>query len=260
MIKFLDFSMAIRSTGEQLKTCSRAVHTEKWQGFDIKNLPEAQMREIINLAFQVPLVSEDLAYYREQIKPNLPWADDHFNERVCEEPRNPGETWQQWPWANKADHSRVFGGKFSHTYMERYWPRKTGKGEIMRGHRFEYGDLNDVVDLLLHEPNSRQAYLPIFFPEDTGAKHGNRVPCTLGYFWIQREGALHVHYPIRSCDFYRHFRDDLYLTTRLTLWLLDKLREKDPWWNGVRPGNFSMWIGSLHVFINDYRALFGEPA
>ena len=74
-----------------------------------------------------------------------------------------------------------------------------------------------------------------------------------------RNGFLHVHYPIRSCDFYRHFRDDIYLTVRLTLWLLDQLRLIDmPTWGDVRPGFYGMWIGNLHVFINDYHKLFNR--
>lgn len=261
-----DFRTTIDEISKKLEHLSHDVQPDKWQGFDVSDKPEALMKELLNVDFQVALSgNEDLQYYRDQIEPNLPWADDHFEERVAGEPVNPGETWLTWPWANKADESRQFGmngDKFSHTYMERYWPKNSpdnavDKSPLMFGHRFEYGDLKDVVDLLSREPNTRQAYLPIFFPEDTGALHGNRVPCTLGYFFIQRNGYLHIHYPIRSCDFFRHFRDDLYLTTRLLLWVLDELRKKDESWNNVQPGFYSMWIGSLHMFINDYNLLFG---
>lgn len=252
----MNFTDAIETVKVLLQKKSKQVHTEKWQGFNISNKPEAAMHELTDLFFRVDMPGEDLNVYREQIKPNLKWADDHFEERVCGEPRNPGETWKTWPWSLKADHSRVYDGKFSHTYMSRYWP-KSYEGNIMRGHIFDYGDLNDVVDLLSREPHTRQAYLPIFFPEDTGALHGNRVPCTLGYHWIVRDGQLNTFYPIRSCDFYRHFRDDLYLTSRLTLWILGKLRAKDSQWESIKPGTFSMWIGSLHMFVNDYQKLFG---
>lgn len=261
-----NFSTAVLMISKNIEELSQDVQPNKWQGFDVSDKPEALMKELLNVTFKVPLSSEDLQYYRDEILPNLPWADDHFVERVNGEPVNPGETWLQWPWSNKADESRKFGmcgDKFSHTYMERYWPKHCPDNikdltSPMLGHRFEYGDLKDVVDLLSREPNTRQAYLPIFFPEDTGALHGNRVPCSLGYFFIQRGGYLHIHYPIRSCDFFRHFRDDLYLTTRLLLWVLDELRKRDEFWNDVKPGFFSMWIGSLHMFINDYNILFGE--
>ena len=270
------FRDAIEAASLALKHLSYPVHTERWQGFDIKNRPEAEMREVLNFSFTTPMTSEKLDFYRDHIGPNLPWADDHFEERVSGW-FNPGETWRSWPWALKADESRKHGkGEFSHTYGTRYWPRfrPYGGGRVlhtldmgearnesldeMRGHYFRYGDLADVVELLAREPHTRQAYLPIWFPEDTGAVEGQRVPCTLGYHWIMRNGYLHVYYPIRSCDFYRHFRDDLYLTVRLTLWLLDQLRQRDKSWQSVKPGMFSMWIGSFHLFINDYRKLFGD--
>lgn len=265
-----NFGIVVQDVSRQMRQYGQPVHTEKWQGFDIKDRPEAEMRELLNVMFQVHMPGEDLQTYRDQIEPNLPWADDHFEERVCGEPLNPGVQWANWPWANKADESRQFGpnkDKFSHTYMERYWPVKAGDGEMNFtnfGTRFSYGDLDDVVDQLWYEPHTRQAYLPIFFPEDTGALHGNRVPCTLGYHFIQRNGYLHIYYPIRSCDFYRHFRDDLYLTSRLLLWVLNRLRSMGPsphsqWdWNKVQPGLFTMWVGSLHCFINDYRLLYKE--
>jgi hypothetical protein len=272
---FPDFCAAIQAASDALQFRARPVHTETWQGFDISKRPEAEMREILGFDLRVAMPSESLEYYRAQILPNLPWADDHFAERVAGY-ANPGETWLSWPWALKADSSRKHQGEFSHTYMTRYWPRfvppeggrvinTIGLGEVanstlfeMRGHKFRYGDLADLVNLLAREPHTRQAWLPIFFPEDTGAVDGQRVPCTLGYYFIQRNGFLHLYYPIRSCDFYRHFRDDLYLTVRLTLWVLERLRERDVFWQGVRPGFFDMWVGSFHLFVNDWTKLFAE--
>jgi len=113
--------------------------------------------------------------------------------------------------------------------------------------RFKYGDLDDVVNLLKKEPFTRQAYLPIWYPEDTGAVHGERVPCTLGYHFIRRGDHLHILYFIRSCDYLRHFRDDIYLAIRKLYWILDKLKT-EPNWKNVKPGIFDMKITSLHIF------------
>jgi hypothetical protein len=230
-------------------------------------------REILNLSFEVPLTWNDtLEKWREDIRPNLPWADDHFLERVSHEPLNPGEQWKNWPWSLSADRFRIEeGGKFSHTYMERYWPKYANGAsppEENTGIRYDYGDLNDVVSHLLGDPLSRQAYLPVWFPEDTGVVHGERVPCSLGYHWIQRNGYLHSTYYIRSCDFYRHFRDDLYLTARLHLWILEQLREREKiprpgvvkpdelFWKNIRLGMFTFHCVSMHMFINDWNTLF----
>lgn len=262
-LEFLTISLS-----EAMRDHSRRVHTEKWQGYDISKRPEAEMHELLNVYIESEMIGELLDSYRKAVEPNLPWADDHFAERVGGEPVNPGKTWQTWPWALKADQARRFQERFSHTYMERYWPKYAGENAALNsvqvgkpqnwGHWFAYGDLDDVVNLLEREPLTRQAYLPIFFPEDTGARHGDRVPCTLGYHWIVRDRKLHTFYPIRSCDFYRHFRDDVYLTARLTLWILERLRVRGhDFWDTVSPGSFNMWIGSLHMFRNDYTKFFG---
>jgi thymidylate synthase len=111
----------------------------------------------------------------------------------------------------------------------------------------------------LNDPETRQAYLPVWFPEDTGVVHKERVPCTLGYHFIQRMGYLHCTYYIRSCDFVRHFRDDLYLSLRLQLWMLNQLqsiRKTENFdWQLVKPGMFVFHCVSMHCFENDYPAI-----
>jgi thymidylate synthase len=110
-----------------------------------------------------------------------------------------------------------------------------------------------LVDQLANEPYTRQAYLPIFFPEDTGAVHGGRIPCTLGYHFMMRGDQLHMWYHIRSCDLHRHFRDDLYLAVRLQLWVLDALENYSRYWTAVSPGNLYFAAYSLHLHRGDER-------
>lgn len=264
MRTFSNFERAAVQLENEFRYRAHKVHSEKWQGVEISNKPDMAMYEIMHETFSVPLRGfEDLEHWREDIKPNLPFADMHFEERVSGEPSNPGEAWKIWPWGNAADKHRTEGGKFTHTYQERFWPKYAGENGIGEnrknwGIRYPYGDLNDVVELLRREPLTRQAYLPIWFPEDTGASHGGRLPCSLGYHFLMRHEYLHVEYSIRSCDFIRHFRDDCYLTVRLLLWILDRLRIVDPRWTTVRPGLFKMNIGSLHMFINDWDKIFKD--
>jgi thymidylate synthase len=124
----------------------------------------------------------------------------------------------------------------------------------MYGIRFRYGDLGDLVDLLVRSPLTRQAYLPVWFPEDTGSHHGQRVPCTLGYHFMQRGGRLSCRYNIRSCDAYRHLSNDVYFAAALTNWICDEVygRTMD---NEApvrfRPGALTMHISSLHAFVSD---------
>lgn len=280
--EFPNFETAITQCSHQLQYRSSQVHTEMWQGVSISQRPEMRMHELTHVSFAVPLLTEDLDVYREDIRPNLPWADNHFLERVNGQPLNPGVEWANWPYGKSADKFRDKNGQFNHNYMERYWPKWAGKAEggmlnIQRddrgiprspfqdhqansGIRYEYGDLMDVVELLVSDPLTRQAYLPVWFPEDTGGG-AKRAPCTIGYHFMMRNGQLDVNYHIRSCDFVRHFRDDLYLTVRLTLWIIEQCRKRQGpiagGWADVKPGKFFIQIGSFHIFANDYHMLFG---
>src|SRR5262245_45278578 len=102
------------------------VHGTSWQGRDISARPEMVTTELLNAHIEIPLLGvTDLEYFRNIIKPNLPWADDHFEERVCGQPINPGIQWANWPWGKSAATHRT-GEIFNHNYMERYWPKNAG--------------------------------------------------------------------------------------------------------------------------------------
>jgi len=294
--QFSTFSDAIQQLSHRLRYRSNLVHSARWQGSDIANRPEMATHELTHTAFCVDLGSWawgenvqnglHLTALASDILPNMPWAEDHFQERVCGEPVNPGVEWKNWPYNKSAATFLDDRGMFNHNYMERYWPKEAGyiqsptatAGEYKRatidklnettarvvdlpptnrGIMYEYGDLSDVVKLLAGDPYTRQAYLPVWFPEDTGGG-SKRAPCTIGYHFLMRDGKLDINYHIRSCDFVRHFRDDLYLTVRLLLWVLERCREINPEWKDVKPGLFVMQIGSLHIFRNDYQMLFGD--
>lgn len=264
---FPSFRTVHASLVRALREQGQVVAAPRWQGVDVSAHEGMRTVELLDRSFCVDLGArpfpEDLGALRADVRPNLPWADDHFAERVGGEPLNPGEEWKRWPWGNKADAFRADGGQFTHTYQERYWPRWAGltaDGRLddatrrrpqLRGVRYPYGDLGGLVVQLARDPLTRQAYLPIWFPEDTGVAHGGRVPCSLGYHLLLRDDALRITYYIRSCDLVRHFRDDCYLTVRLLLWTLDRLRELTPAWRDVRPGRFTMHIASLHAFVAD---------
>lgn len=249
---------AIAAASAVMKYNSVFLRPTRWQSVDVSKQAGSSTYEVLNYSLRAQVQNESLDSLAAGVEPNLPWADDHFEERVGGIPLNPGVQWAKWPWGNSANSFREGDGKFSHSYMERFWPKQAGPNdEPMRGIRHDYGDLNSVVEHLVADPHSRQAYLPIWFPEDTG-KLNVRVPCTLGYHFIQRHGYLHCTYYIRSCDFMRHFRDDIYLAVRLQLWILDQLRLHDgPQWDQVKPGLFTMHMVSLHLFENDYTKLFG---
>ena len=263
----MSFNDIARDITERMKRAD-LVEGTRWQSV---KAPQP-MLELLNYSLTYDLPTEDLDFYRDQIRPNLPWADRHFlEERVSGDPINPGQTWRIWPYSASANTHRREGEtdpQFDHSYAERYWPKSAGitpdgvlhtdHSPVHQGIRFNYGDLDDLVTVLANEPTTRQAYLPVWFPEDLGAAvQEKRVPCSLGYHFICRGGRLHCVYYLRSCDFIRHFRDDVYLTIRLQLWVLEQCRLARPEmdWDNILPGTLTMHITSLHCFSSDRIAL-----
>lgn len=265
----------VNSTLKARMRIAAPVEQVRWQGRDVSKDPAARSYELQNVEVSVPLQGiEELQHWRDDIQPNLPWCDDHFLERVGGEPLNPGKEWANWPWGKSAAKFRDANEIFNHTYMERLWPKwarltdggilpignaprryPAGREQEYRGIAHPYGDLADLVDLLVREPSTRQAYIPLFFPEDTGWADGGRKVCTLGYHVLVRDGKASIWYPLRSCDFIRHFRDDCYLAVRLLLWIIDRCRAQSPEWQKIVPGEYTMHMTSLHVFENDKREL-----
>lgn len=260
---------------------SRMVHTQRWQAQDISENKQARMVEFLHYQFRMSLVGQtDIEEWQKAIpSANYPWAEDHFKERVCGVPLNPGTEWKNWPWSSKADESRLPNGQFNHNYMERFWPKyasdsiathtkaefdhtweeNTNDFPLNFGLRGHLGDYEDMVHQLATEPDTRQAYLPIWFPEDTGSINPGRKPCTLGYHFIMRNNRLDITYNIRSCDFYRHFDDDVYMAVRLAIHTLQSCKLINPdAWKDVMLGELVMNITSLHMFLGDYQLMFGQ--
>lgn len=236
------------------------VEVGEWQSQDVRDKPEMISRELRHVTFKLK-VWDTIELLQKDVSPNLPWAEDHFLERVSGEPLNPPPSEAWWPYAVQSNSAHKEGELFSHTYPERMWPKDAGwpKGpfqywtkDLNRGVRYALGDLSDVVAQLTKNPLTRQAYLPIWFPEDTGARSNQRVPCTLGYHFLIRNGRCEIVYYIRSCDLLRHFTDDVYMACRLLQWVVRKLQG-----NGidVKVDSLIMYISSLHVFRGDYTVI-----
>lgn len=259
----MKISEMIKTAKLILATEGEMVEVGSWQGLDVTEAPQGETFEAMDVMLKafIPETPEALRY---EARPNLPWAEDHFQERVYGLPSNPGQEYKNWPFFVRQktnDQFRDEGGQHSHTYMERIWAPQDKKGI-----RYEYGNLGDVVDLLIREPHTRQAFLPIWFPEDTGSVHGERVPCTLGYHFMIRNNKLNIFYPIRACDLYRHFQDDVYMAARMAQWMVETLKSSDrERFEGLIPGKLNMHIYSFHIFgvevkklKREVERLFGE--
>jgi hypothetical protein len=255
---------------------TKPIQVGEWQAMDVSKsrLHETHELEDVSLVWErIPRTPVGLHSIMPGI--DVDWAWEHFRERVSGIPHNPAPSHVRWPYAvrGNADHTDE-STRFDHTYPERFWPQHAGhRHDIVTlmgddnaiaemeefcggtpGIRFHYGDLRDVVNLLVKSPLTRQAVLPVWFPEDTGAVEGQRVPCTIAYHFMQRGGRLTCRYYIRSCDIYRHLSNDVFFAAALTQWICDEVTDAT---KGTatpmrfRPGGLVMHISSLHAFVGD---------
>jgi hypothetical protein len=259
-----------REIASQFRTKATRIQRGTWQTIDVSESDLHITRELMNynIFYDIPESTQQL---KCEIQPDLPWADEHFLERVGRDPVNPPPSHVNWPHHGSDKERHIDGKVFSHTYPERFWPKKANGGHQhggprngyvpMLGIRYEYGDLDGIVSQLVANPYTRQAILPIWFPEDTGAVD-YRVPCTIAYhFMADADMRLHCWYYIRACDFVRHFHNDVYFASRLVQWIIDEVdirtvghtssKTSYSFHPGFEAGQLNMQISSFHVFEGD---------
>lgn len=213
--------------------------SKNWQAKE--NPPE--FIEILHADMIVPMASS-FKEASELLSATQPWADIHFNERVSGIPYNPPPSHLMWLTGTN-NYFKDGEEKFSHTYPERMWCDNQ-----ISGIRFKWGNLQTAIELLKKDPETRQCYIPIWFPEDlTAALEGERVPCTFGWHFLIRGGEMHCSYHMRSCDAIRHIHNDLYFANRLTIWLIENAKLN------LKPGLLHFSSTSFHCFKNDRYAL-----
>lgn len=258
-----------------------------WQAMDVSQSKAHQTYELEDVSLLVHDIDpqdipDAVGHLQRTLTPDLPWAEDHFQERVSGVPYNPPPSAARWPYAvrGNGDHTNA-ADMFQHTYPERLWPKHVNAyGFDVDDHaalragptnwsnfglRFALGDLGDVAKQLAENPLTRQAFVPIWFPEDTGAVEHQRVPCTLGYhFLVSREGLMSCRYYIRSVDVVRHLRNDVYMAARLLQWMAAQVNhygalgvdlQNGVSWQPIVPDRLVMHIASLHGFVADRRKL-----
>lgn len=241
---YKDFSEAINEIRRDLKEMGVVVHPQTMQNKQVADDPDYETLELQNYIYTV--LDTDLS----KLNPTQPWADQEFIERTCGVQSNPGEAWKLRAdvWTEFLVDRQYFDiekGKtvtipeFDYTYSERYTPWHGG----------DRNQIDYIVEELKKHPDSRQLFMSVWNPIIDIRNLGiHRVPCSLGYLFQNRGGELHVTYLMRSCDFATHFQNDLYLTTRLRNLIASE--------TGLKPGRFTHWIGSFHIYQKDVKDVF----
>lgn len=228
---YQDFPEAINEIRRELKEMGIKIHTKSVQNLDITNNPDYDSLELQN--YQYTVSSPEFL----SIPLKVPaWAEAEFVERTSGKRLNPGKAWEfrQEYWEKfLVPDVNSFGCKvFDYAYPDRMAQ-----------------PLEQAIKALRQDLSTRRAFIPVFDRQiDLTSEFKHRIPCTLGYWLNYRQDQLNLTYLLRSSDFSEHFNYDIYLADRLKCFVSDQL--------GVKPGSFTHWIGSLHIFQKDVKDVF----
>lgn len=141
-------------------------------------------------------------------------------------------------------------GKFHYTYSERMAPQVE---EVIRRLRENRDSRQCIIQFFtaLQRPNDHvDGDVPAIY--ELGIDHRNaggigRIPCSMYYQLMAREGSVDLVYTMRSCDFLNHFLVDIVLAMMFRQVVIERL--------GLSKfGTFTYFTGSLHAYRKDMRA------
>lgn len=224
---YSNFKEAMSEIRRDLAEMGVLIHPKTYQDQWVEGDPAFDTLELDNYVYCV--LNPDTQY----LHPTQPWADAEFEERICGRPVNPGIAWtlREDVWETFLD---PLTGKFAYTYAERFSQNE---------------QIDRIIQRLKEDPESRQLFLSMWNADDITKIGGvSRVPCTLGYLFQFRRGALNLTYLQRSSDFVTHFQNDVYLAVRMLEYVAGK--------TGLPVGTFTHWLGSLHTFRKDSLGVF----
>jgi thymidylate synthase len=239
---------ATKETQRDLHEMGTVVQLKTYQNIDVSgNELRNTTKEITGHTFRIEdpfdLEGVDKAY--ELVFPDLQireahrrWIISEYNERMDHLGNvNPGDAWLIRKETWKDLFSKNDPNRFDYTYNERIHIEN---------------QLHRILDALHTDLFSRRCVLQIYqYDKDlTGIEETKRVPCSVDYSWLYRDGKLNIFYHMRSSDFYEHFLNDMVLASWLNRWMAKQLE--------VKPGALVVYINSLHAYkINlDERKIF----
>lgn len=225
---FINWEEAHEEIKRDLAEMGVLVKPKSMQDKIIEGLEGYETKELQNYSYT--LLNADSSKITGVIQP---WAEKEFEERIDKAGNvNPGTAWleRKEVWTEY-----MHDGKMAYTYNERFFRNK---------------QIEKIIERLKGDHDSRQLWLSVWDPNEDPDKLGgiSRVPCSLGYNFQYRDGALNIHYIMRSCDFSTHFTNDVYLGIKLLEYVAKE--------TGLPVGNFTHTMFSLHVYKKDVEKVF----
>ncbi|MDQ0904482.1 thymidylate synthase [Streptomyces canus] len=132
--------------------------------------------------------------------------------------------------ASSADGVRLGGSAYGYTLFS---PRGASQSQF-----------DQVVELLLNEPDSKRGYLPVFAAKELRDRDNPDVACLAGLHLLPRDGRLHMVCHMRANDLDCGLLSDVFSFTMIQEYAAIQL--------GLQLGTYTHTIGSAHV--NDANA------
>lgn len=166
----------------------------------------------------------------------LNFLKQEFKEWISETYVNPGEAWKEYPERWRSFLNAL--GEMDYSYNQ----------------RINDGDqINRIIQTLIHDPDSRQAYLSIYDPRVDSLRIGGdhrMIPCILGYHFTQVERYLDITVMARSIDANNCLMNDIWLADRLLNHIVEEINNKVDYEKGkkLREGSITFMVGNLHSY------------
>lgn len=241
--------------GRDLWEMGKQAKPKTYQNKVIENLDDFQTKELI--CEQYCLTSLKHPEYLFAYTKSKNWAEAEFAERINPEMVNPGEAYKLRPemWEQF-----LVDGKFDYTYGERF-------NQVVDYHGQKMPILKAIAKQLANDPDTRKAVLPVYgsfrsnpFTEkvscvvDIDRMDGSaRIPCSMYFDFLLRDGKLNICYHQRSSDFVQHFGNDVYLAWNLMEFMVQLVNEEfTDEQDCINPGYMYHTIDSLHSYKKDW--------
>lgn len=257
---YTDCRELMSEMGRDLWEMGKLVKPKTYQNQVIEGNEDFETKELI--CKQYCLTSLDEVEYLFAYTKSKAWAEAEFAERIDNSLVNPGE-------AYKLRHEMwdefLVDGKFDYSYGERFNQKVMYNGE-------ELPLLLAIAKQLAGDPDTRKAILPVYghfiryeklpneydtvcqVEADIDRMDGHaRIPCSMYFDFLLRDGKLNICYHERSSDFVQHFGNDVYLAWNLMEYMVklvnSLIKDED---DVIEPGYLYHTIDSLHSYKKDW--------
>lgn len=227
---------ALNETFRDLKVRGISVECNSYQDKQLSG-DDRFVKELMGVAFKIdkPLLNRDEAIryvFKEESDKIIKYCKQEIKDRCSGKPLNPGNSYKIRPdmWNKFLEND----SKFSYQYAERLWSKQ---------------QFDNVILTLINDSGTRQAVLSVWNSDKdmdvskTGG--GNRIPCSLNYQFMIRNGRLHCIYSMRSNSAIEHCPIDLYCASGLMEYVVKRLKKYYP---ELKVGSLTYVCGSLHAF------------